>query len=161
ELEKSQEPVALPAPPAEPEWSLGGLDADAPRLLLRPLRQGDFQHPVDVRRLDGVHVNRLGQREPAHERARGTLDALEAVLRRLLVRVALTLDGQHTLLGGDFQVLALNTRHIGGHDEALGFLANVNVRNPADACAASRITEGTVELPLNTADERPRFVTND
>src|ERR1700733_3837098 len=139
----------------------GSLDGNASRLLLRTLRNADFEHPVDERRLDGLGVGALRKREAAQERAAGALDALVAVLRRLLLRAALALDAQHALVGGDVDVLALDARQIGGHHEALLFLVNVDVRDPADSGAVSALGHGAIELPLQAADERPRLVTDD
>src|SRR5580693_8118968 len=141
--------------------ALGGLDGNAPRLFLRALGDGNFQHPVDVRGLDGFRIGSLGQREAAQERAGSTLDALEAVLGRLLLRAALTLDGQHAFLGGDLDVLAFNARHIGNHEEALVLFVNIDMRDPADACAVSTLALGTIEMPREAAHERPRLIAND
>ena len=48
-----------------------------------------LEHAVHVRRLDGLRVGALGQREAAQERAAGALDALVAVVRGLLLGAAL------------------------------------------------------------------------
>src|SRR5580658_2026379 len=135
------------------------MDADAPRLLLRALRNAELEHAVDVRRLDLLGIRALGKREAAQERAAGTLDAREALLGRLLLGAALALDGQHTLIGGDFDVLAVNARQVGHDDEALGFLVDVDVRDPADAGAIEVLAQSAVELPLKAAHERPRLIT--
>src|SRR5579863_3213352 len=140
---------------------LGGGDGNAPRLLLRTLRNADLEHAVDEGRLDGLGVRALRECEAAQERAGGALDALVAVLRRFLLRATLALDGQHALVGGDVDVLVLDARQIGSHHEALVFLVNVDVRDPADSCAVSALALGALEMPLQAADERPRLVTND
>src|SRR6516162_6811435 len=151
------------APPAHTAWFcvLSGLDFDAPRLRRRALRDGELQHAVDVRRLDGLGIDALGQREAAQELAAGTLDALVAVLGRLLLRAALALYREHALVGGDFDVLALDARQVGRDDEALGFLVNVDVRDPADGRAVGDLAQGAIELPLQAAHESPGLVTND
>src|SRR5437762_2936533 len=77
---------ALPAGPDRIFRVSGSLHGDAPRLLLRALRDGDLQHPVHVACLDRLGIRALGKRETAQERARGTLDALVAVAGRLLLR---------------------------------------------------------------------------
>src|SRR5215469_8851526 len=88
----SERPAALATPPARAlTGPSGGLYGNAPRLFLRALGDGDFQHPVDVRCLDRLGIDTLREREAAQERAGGTLDALEAVLGRLLLRAALAL----------------------------------------------------------------------
>src|ERR1700730_2412893 len=141
-----------------------GLDGNAPRLLLGALRDGDFQHPVHVPGLDRLGIGALRKGEAAQERARGALDALETVRRRLLLRAALAADRQHALVGGDLDVLAFDARHVGGHYEALGFLADVHMRDPADARgirAVSTLAHGAIELLLEAVQERPRLVTND
>src|ERR1700738_2349778 len=143
---------------------LRGLDGNAPRLLLGALRDGDFQHPVHVPGLDRLGIGALGKGEAAQERARGALDALETVRGRLLLRAALAADRQHALVGGDLDVLAFDARHVGDHYEALGFLADVHMRDPADARgirAVSTLAHGAIELLLEAAQERPRLVTND
>jgi len=88
----------------------------------------------------------------------------KAIGRCLALRVTLAADRQHTLVGRDFDVLAFDARQIGGHYEALGFLADVHVRDPADARgtrAVSTLAHGALELPLEAAQQRPRLVTND
>src|SRR6516162_3033718 len=151
------------APPAHTAWFcvLSGLDFDAPRLRRRALRDGELQHPVEVRRLDGFGIDALGQREAPQERAGGALDALVAVLGRLLLRAALALDRQNALVGRDFDVLALNARQIRRDDEAVGFLVNVDLRDPADGRAVGDLAQSTIELPLQAAHESPGLVTND
>src|SRR6516162_5598574 len=139
----------------------GGLNVDATRLLRRALRNADLEHPVDVRGLDGFRLRTLGQREAAQERAGGALDALEAVLGRFLLRAALALDREHALLGRDLDVLALDARQVGSHHEALSLLVNVDVRDPADGRAVGDLAQGPIELPLQTAHERPGLVAND
>src|ERR1700730_3240177 len=141
-----------------------GLDGNAPRLLLGALRDGDFQHPVHVPGLDRLGIGALRKGEAAQERARGALDALETVRGRLVLRAALAADRQHVLVGGDLDVLAFDARHVSDYDEALGFLANVDMRDPADARgvrAVSTLAHGALELPLEAAQERPRLITND
>src|ERR1700730_14362013 len=141
-----------------------GLDGNAPWLLLGALRDGDFQHPVHVPGLDRLGIGALRKGEAAQERARGALDALETVRGRLLLRAALAADRQHALVGGDLDVLAFDARHVGDHYEALGFLADVHMRDPADARgirAASTLAHGAIELLLEAVQERPRLVTND
>src|SRR6516164_6193828 len=147
--------------PAHRRSPSGGLNVDATRLLRRPLRNADLEHPVDVSRLDGFRIYTLGQREAAQERAGGALDALEAVLGRLLLRAALALDREHALLGRDLDVLALDARQVGSYHEALSLLVNVDVRDPADGRAVGGLAQGAIELPLQTAHERPGLVTND
>src|SRR3984893_17634863 len=141
-----------------------GLDGNAPWLLLGALRDGDFQHPVHVPGLDRLGIGALRKGEAAQERARGALDALETVRGRLLLRAALAADRQHALVGGDLDVLAFDARHVGDHYEALGFLADVHMRDPADARgirAVSTLAHGAIELLLEAVQERPRLVTND
>src|SRR5437773_11093547 len=154
---------ALPAGPDRIFRVSGSLHGDAPRLLLRALRDGDLQHPVYVACLDRLGIRALGKRETAQERARGTLDALVTVARRLLLRAALAAHRQHALLGGDVDVLGLDARQVGDYDEALGFFADVDVRDPADArrrCILGGLAQGALELPLEAAQERPGLVTN-
>src|ERR1700732_346575 len=141
-----------------------GLDGNAPRLLLGTLRDGDFQHPVHVPGLDRLGIGALRKGEAAQERAVGALDALETVRGRLLLRAALAADRQHALVGGDLDVLAFDARHVSDPYEALGFLTDVDMRDPADARgirAVSTLAHGAIELLLEAAQERPRLVTND
>src|SRR5438105_3197502 len=105
---------ALPADPDRIFRVSGSLHGDAPRLLLRALRDGDLQHPVHVACLDRLGIRALGKRETAQERARGALDALVAVAGRLLLRAALAAQRQHALLGGAVDVLGLDARHVRG-----------------------------------------------
>src|SRR5205814_3657888 len=132
-----------------PGRSSRGLDGNAPRLLLRALRDGDFQHPVHVPGLDRLGIGALGKGEAAQERAGRALDALEAVRGGLALRAALAADRQHALVGRDLDILAFDARHVGGHHEALGFLAHVDMRDPADARgtrAVSTLAHDALEL---------------
>src|SRR2546423_341726 len=97
-----------------PGRSSRGLDGNAPRLLLRALRDGDFQHPVHVPGLDRLGIGALGKGEAAQECPRRALEALEAVRGSLALRAALAADRQHALVGRDLDVLALDARRVSG-----------------------------------------------
>src|ERR1700722_19131089 len=151
--------LALPAAP-RPSRALGGLYVDAPRLLLRALRDRQLEHAVHLRGLDGLGIGTLGESETTQERAAGTLNAAVALAVGLLLGRALATHRQPPLFGRDFDVLAINARHIGGHDEALGLFADVDLRNPADVRldAVGVLVLGLIEALLKAAHERPGLV---
>ncbi len=102
------------------------------RGCLRALRNADLQHTVHVAGLDRLGVRALGQAEAAHEVATRALDALEPGVE-VFFRAALAADRQHALVGGDLNILAFDTRQVGRDHEAVCLLADVDVRDPADA----------------------------
>src|SRR6185437_4306302 len=146
--------------------SLRSLDGDASRLDLGVLRNGDFQHAVGLLRRDGLSVGALRQSEAAEEGTARALDALVAVLvGLLLLRAALAADSQHAILGGDVDVLRLNSRDVGEDHETLGFLVNIHARNPGNTGRARHRSVGCfvdclIELPMQAIEERPGLVTH-
>src|ERR1700722_19431636 len=89
---------------------LGRFHRDPARLHLRQFRNCDFQHTVDELRLDVLGVGRFGQAETALEFAGDALYAAVALAGFLARVFALSANGEHTLIGGDFHRFRIHTR---------------------------------------------------
>src|SRR5580658_8914500 len=105
-------------------------------------------------RLDGIGLRSFRQRETPDEVARHTLDALVVAFGLLRPGLALTLDGQHTGLGGDFNVIRADAGKIGAYNIALCLFVNVDRGNPGHRARG-------LKLPGEAVDQRPRFIAND
>src|SRR3954464_5548512 len=93
--------------------SLGGLDRllaaadadrDLARLALRGLRDADLEHAAVEAGLDGLGVHALGERERPREGAERALDAVVALLRGLVLGLALARHREHAVLDLDVHV---------------------------------------------------------
>src|SRR5258706_2185908 len=109
---------------------LGGFHRDPARLHLRQFRNCDFQHTVDELRLDVLGVGRIRQAETALEFARDALYAAVALAGFLARVLALSTNGEHTLIGGDFHRFWIPTRQIHLQGGLVCLLPGVHPRRP-------------------------------
>src|SRR3954470_23457497 len=79
-------------------------DRDLARLGLLGLRDPDLEHAAVEVRLDGLGVDALRQRQRAREGAEGALHAVVALLRGLVLGLALARDREHAVLDLDVDV---------------------------------------------------------
>src|SRR5437879_3721071 len=132
------------------------LHVDVPRLRFFDLRQRHRQHAVLVCRLDGVGVDRRGQREAPLERAIGPFVAvhpLGALFGDLLLA---PVNRKDVVLERDLHVLRFHARHLGHDPNGVGLLEDVHRRYPGRACAvavlpvevAERVAEETTDPAL-------------
>ncbi len=142
---------------------LGSFHRDPVRLHLRQLRNRDLQNAIDEFRLDVLRIRSFGQAEAALEFAADALDPAETLTRLLAGLLALTANGQHALIGGDFHRFGIHARQINMQHELVCFLneyrpAATRRRNLRPWSTARRTND---RFLLKPADECPRLITYD
>src|SRR5689334_12801344 len=129
---------------------LGAADLDALRLRQRCFRNADAENAVLELALDQVLIHALRQLECANESAIGSLDDLIAVvLSFLTLTPLLAADGQHAVLGDDFDVLGLEAGQLDVEADLLFVLFDVDRWRKRAALAR----EGVFEQPVDFAPE--------
>src|SRR2546425_669206 len=110
---------------------LAEVDLNQLRLGLFALRKSQRQHAVLVLGMDLFRVNGARQRERAGERAVGPLRAVEAALLDLVFELALALEIERVVFDSNFNVLGIDARELGLHDQVVVGLVDVNCRSPS------------------------------
>src|ERR1700722_3702690 len=142
---------------------LGGFHRDPVRLHLRHLRNCDFQHTIEELRLDALRICRIGQAETALELPGDALHSAIALARFALASLALSANGEHGVIGGDFHRFRIYTRQIHMQRELVRFLVDVHGRQPSAGIRGrgQRRAEQAIDILLEPADECPRLITYD
>src|SRR6056297_266963 len=139
-------------------------DVDAARHYLGLFRDADLEHAVGALRGDALGIRGLRQREAAEEAAADPLDAAITVRLVPVAEVPLAAQCEHAVLHAHLDVPGIDTRYVGGEDETVGLLADVDGGDPVGdggrTLGVRRHAAGHqfVEITVEPVHQAPGFV---